>query len=531
MNGGRLDMHYKINFHFTNKCDMACKHCFGVMNETEPENVLEVFKRLKYLTNSVNLAGGEIFLNIDLLHSIIQQAVIDKIHVSIVSNGLNLLNHLDDARVLYILKHIYQLGISIDSFNDEINQVIGRKTLNLQKLISLSKICKTNQVLLKINTVVTKVNLHERMVDKIEMLSLDTWKIIQVFSQNDRVMISNDQFEIFVRENSQSTINIKEELSEGITCSYAMINGQGQLYLNSEVIDGFNLIDFITEHRKESSKLFNEVLIKNGFVTEKYFSRYRVEEKLVKFDLKKFNQSVSKRTKKDKNILFIDVEGITPRDYETKKYPHLTLGFKPVLYTGLILNNDLEHIKSISDYLNPKDNIIQCMVKNDKTTLAHFYQKLAKEIINSKVGWIVSSGKDSELTFFQEMVYYANLSRNEFEYILDLMNNMFDIQDIVKSKILDIDSKVQSSRRILNYLNEYRSDLFPYKRNGEKDDASSFNVSKELASLYLIPHKFTKEQIRELIEKNTSYCFEDVFDDVKLFKTYHSFKNLQEVLI
>lgn len=523
-------MHYKINFHFTDKCDMACKHCFGLINKTEPEKILEVFKKIKYLTNSVNLAGGEVFLDIDLLYSIIKQSVLDKLNISIVTNGLKLLNHLEDERIIYILKHIYQLGISIDSFDDKTNQIIGRKTLDLNKLKKLSNICKDNHVQLKINTVVTQVNMSDIMVDKINTLFPDIWKIIQVYSNDNHIMISMDQFQSFIENNKSDAFKIKEEISNGITCSYVMINGLGQLYLNSDIINGFYLIEFVEQNRKMSSKQFEIILNENGFSSEKYNMRYQNDNKSIKFDLSKFYKKQKNRFNDGSNILFLDVEGITPREYQTNKYKQLSMCFKPVLYTGEIINENHEHLNTIKGYLKPQDFIISKMMSDDKRVLSVFYKEAARSIIDSKIGLVVSSAGESEQLFFQEMIYYGNLSRKDYEYISDLMNNIFDIQMIAREGILEIESNVQASRRVLEYLHNYKSDLFPYIRNGEKDSDSSFSVSKELSKIYLEPLKFTSEQILEKLDKYTHYCLEDVFDDYKLFKTYHSMKNLQELL-
>jgi len=509
---------------------MACKHCFGKINDSEPTGVLDVFKKIKFLTNSVNLAGGEVFLNIDLLYDIIKQAVHDRLNISIITNGLVLLDHLEDVRVIYILKHIYQIGISVDSFNDNINSQIGRTTLDIDKLRVLSKICELNRTQLKIVTVVSQANKAEKMVETISALNPNTWKIIQVYCIENNVEISTDQFKSFIDNNQSDNLKIKIELSEGITGSYAMINGLGHLYLNSEFIDGFNLIDFVDNYRRQSSKEFETVLNERGFDSAKYFTRYNNIDRLIVFDSKKFTERASKRYHGGSNILFIDVEGITPRDYQVNSNRNLTKGFKPILYTGLIINENHEILTNISGYLHPQDYIIRIMSNNEKQVLSDFYHEVAKLIIDFKIGLVVSSAKNSEVSFFQELIYYGRLNRFQFEYISELMNNIFDIQSIKSSGIIDFQAKILASRNILNYLNEYRSDLFPYVRNGIKDLSSSFDVSKDLADLYLKPYKYSNLQIEKILEQIKFYCFDDVYDDWKLFNSYYSMLNLQEIL-
>lgn len=508
---------------------MACKHCFGLMNETEPSEVLEVFKQLKWLTNSVNLAGGEVFLNIDLLHSLIKQAVKDHLQVSIITNGLKLLNHLDDERVTFILKHIYQLGLSIDSFKEQTNRCIGRTTLDMIKLKKLVTICNTNRVKVKINTVVSQKNMNEVMVNNIIDIHPNSWKIIQVFSQDNGILVNTHQFRSFIDKNKTDAIDIKIEKSEGITESYAMINGHGKLFLNSKVVDGFDLIPFTDEFKQKSSLKYSELLMESGFDQEKYFSRYTFNPQDIKLDVKKFIKKAKKRVIQGTNVLFIDVEGITARPHQSEKYPNLTMGFKPVLYTGIILNENLEIVDILSDYLNPKDEIIKKLFNNDKPILSLFYKKIATEITNSNIGLVVSSATDSEKTFFQEMIYYGNLNRKEYEYISELMNNIFDIQSIKTEGIVEIDSHKIASRNLLQLLNDFRSDLFGYVRNGEKDLFSSGRVSNELVKIYLEPKTFNDKLIEKIMSKNVEYCLEDVYDDLKLFKTYWSMTNLNEL--
>ena len=510
---------------------MACKHCFGLMNETEPSEVLEVFKRIKWLTNSVNLAGGEVFLNIDLLYSLIKQAVKDHLQVSIITNGLRLLNHLDDEKIIFILKHIYQIGISIDSFEKQTNQLIGRTDLDQSKLKKLVSICESNRVKVKINTVVTQRNMNEVMVNRIIDIHPNSWKIIQVFSHDEATVVNANQFQTFIDQNKTDLIDIKVEKSEGITESYAMINGHGKLFLNSKVVEGFDLIQFTDEHKRTSSTKYHEILIENGFDQEKYFSRYTINPLDIKLDVAKFIKKAKKRVNEGNNILFIDVEGITPRPHQTEKYHNLTTGFKPVLYTGLILNLDSEIIDVVSDYVNPKDEVIKKMSNNDKTVLSVFYKKIVRIIINSRIGLVVSSAMESEKAFFQEMIYYGNLSRKEYEYITELMNNMFDIQSIKTEGILRINSEKIASRNILQLLSDYRSDLFVYGRNGDKDLFSSGRVSNELVKVYLEHKKLSDDTITRIMAKNIEYCFEDVYDDLKLYKTYWSMSNLYELTL
>jgi radical S-adenosyl methionine domain-containing protein 2 len=153
-----------------------------MMNESLNNDVLKTFNALTKLTNAINFAGGEVFLDIDKLHEMVQLGLKKSIQMSIISNGYQLLKHLDDPKIHFILKHIDKLGISLDSFNETTNGSIGRKTLDLKSLIKVSNLCRQYRTKLKINTVVSKLNHYEHMVDAIEQISPDVWKIIEVYS-------------------------------------------------------------------------------------------------------------------------------------------------------------------------------------------------------------------------------------------------------------------------------------------------------------------------------------------------------------
>lgn len=506
---------------------MHCHHCYGMMNEDKSMNVIDTFMSLTRLTNSINLAGGEVFMNIDELYEIVKLGVGKSVHLSIISNGFKLLNHLEDEKVLYILKHIYKLGISIDSFDDSTNDLIGRKTLDITKLVKLSSICRSFRTKLKINTVVTKHNLGESIVDKIVLISPNQWKIIEVYTKKEDEKISISSFTEFCFRNNDDRLNISIENAEKLTVSYVMINGKGNLFIDNNEIESVNVNALGLDKSINPWDEFYNALVQNGFNEEAYMSRYSSSKEAVTMDLRSFNKKANRRLNQGENILFIDVEGITPRPGEIRRNPILTFGFKALLYTGLIINNDQEIIRTVQDFLKPDDCIITKMYENDVSIFNEFYTKVARVLLDNNIGLIVVSGIETELSFFEELMLYAELKRDEFEKIRDLANNMFDIQQIKAKDILKMEIKKTSSRNVLQELNAYRSDLFPYTREVEKNEFSSKEVSCDLIKLYVDPSKNLVKQTSDIIDEILFYCLDDVFDDYKLFVTYKSMKNIR----
>ena len=83
---------------------MSCHYCYGMMNESLNNDVLKTFNTLTKLTNAINFAGGEVFLDIDTLHEMVQLGLKKSIQMSIISNGYQLLKHLDDPKIPFYLK-------------------------------------------------------------------------------------------------------------------------------------------------------------------------------------------------------------------------------------------------------------------------------------------------------------------------------------------------------------------------------------------------------------------------------------------
>ena len=61
--------------------------------------------------------------------------------------------------------------------------------------MKVSNLCRNNtEQNSKINTVVSK-NHYEQMVDAIEQISPDVWKIIEVYSDKDEIKLTIDEYD------------------------------------------------------------------------------------------------------------------------------------------------------------------------------------------------------------------------------------------------------------------------------------------------------------------------------------------------
>lgn len=192
----------------------------------------------------VNFAGGEPLLN-QHLGEYLRHARQLGLKTSIITNG---------SLIRRTWLHAYgpfidQVGISIDSLDDDVNKEIGRgygKHVHTTRR-AIGWVQSLNQELgldikLKLNTVVLKNNHTEDWNSFLQDLAPLRWKVFKVLSiegENDHsyddLAITDQQFQAFV-ERHESLANhgvvMAPENNEEMTLSYVMMTPDGKLYQN-----------------------------------------------------------------------------------------------------------------------------------------------------------------------------------------------------------------------------------------------------------------------------------------------------------
>ena len=169
-----MNYHYSVvNFHIVNSCNYACRYCFGKFGDKsylslpEAEHVVagiaDYFRVSGISQGRINLAGGE-----PLLYPRLDE-LIDCIHnkgiaVSIVTNG----SLLTPSRIGSWRGKVTCIGLSVDALSPEVNRAIGRccrgEVKDLTHWTALADACHEAHIALKINTVVSKLNLQEDLL-------------------------------------------------------------------------------------------------------------------------------------------------------------------------------------------------------------------------------------------------------------------------------------------------------------------------------------------------------------------------------
>jgi radical S-adenosyl methionine domain-containing protein 2 len=241
-----------VNYHIWRTCNMKCKFCFATYDSVLPGHVrrgipvLEARRLIEALRDAgfkkITFAGGEPTLCPWLAEAVAHAKEVG-FKTAIVSNGSRLSGDL----ISLLAPNLDWIALSIDSALPDTNALNGRAVaghwvLAIADLYKIADELRKCGVRLKVNTVVTRHNCEERVVDVIARVRPERWKIMRVLriaGENDRkfddLEISENQFKHFLDINRQvpsGTTRIAEDNLDMIA-SYVMIDPAGRFIDNS----------------------------------------------------------------------------------------------------------------------------------------------------------------------------------------------------------------------------------------------------------------------------------------------------------
>lgn len=242
-----------VNYHLWEPCNMRCGFCFATFQDVKKsilpkghlpkEESLTLIKKLAVAGFSkITFAGGEPTL-CPWINELIQEAKNNGLTTMIVTNG----SQLTTSFLKENQGKLDWITLSIDSLHEETNiktgrALFGKRPFSTDKYKELVIEIKKYGYGLKINTVVSKYNKDENLIDFIEFAEPKRWKLFQVLpvvGQNDNkvddFLISDDEFKIFIDKNQtkNETIDIVPETNNEMKGSYAMIDPAGRFFDNS----------------------------------------------------------------------------------------------------------------------------------------------------------------------------------------------------------------------------------------------------------------------------------------------------------
>jgi len=234
-----------VNYHFTRKCNKTCGFCFHTEKSSHVATEEEMKRGLWLLKQAgmkkINFAGGEPSLYPQKLAMLVEFCKVDLAleSVSIISNGTLLTKKWLEKNGEFI----DVLGISCDSFDEKINNAIGRGTdENVEQLFRIRDWCRELGIKFKLNTVVCSFNWQEDMAATIERLEPFRWKCFQVLEVQDendadiadtelnkrkrnaqRFIISDEQFAAFCRKHEHLKCFVPES-NQLMASSYLIVD-------------------------------------------------------------------------------------------------------------------------------------------------------------------------------------------------------------------------------------------------------------------------------------------------------------------
>lgn len=233
-------MRYVVNLHLLEQCNYRCKHCFAHFDSGTVLSVRDWKAIIDNITESIavsrfNLAGGEPLLYPGL-DELIEYINAKDSAVSLITNGYLL----SEDRIKNFGGNVAMIGLSIDALEPELLIKLGRCTQNQNVLdpkrcIALCKRIQKKRIPLKINTVVSKLNLNEDFTGFMRTIRPDRWKLLKMkrFSDkrfdNSALEVSDSEFSRFCAKHKAiphiSEVSLKN--------AYIMVDAGGRLVDNT----------------------------------------------------------------------------------------------------------------------------------------------------------------------------------------------------------------------------------------------------------------------------------------------------------
>ncbi len=238
-----------VNYHLWQPCNMRCTYCFATFHDVVAdvlpkghlprEESLRVVEVLADRFAKVTFAGGEPML-CPWLPELIRAAKQRGATTMLVTNG----TRLTQPWITAMAGELDWITLSIDSASNETHRLLGRavggKAITAADYAVTAAWAQIAGMRLKVNTVVTSLNVGEDMSNLIAALRPERWKILQVLpieGQNDGkvepLLCTPGDFEAFVERHrglEDKGITLVPEDNYAIRGTYAMVDPAGRFF-------------------------------------------------------------------------------------------------------------------------------------------------------------------------------------------------------------------------------------------------------------------------------------------------------------
>ena len=283
----------KVNLHVCEHCNYHCMHCFAKFGCTKMLNVETWSKIVENVMKSgrvaeINIAGGEPLLHPQMME-IVDVVRSYGVPVSLVTNGSLMTNDWIQQN-----GHKFKtIGFSIDALTPELQRTVGRCTASGgvispeefgEKIVLLREV--NPEIRIKVNTVISKVNLLDNLAEYVKSWQIDRWKLLkmQIFDDgvhcNAGIAVSDQEYDRYA-ENVLASFGMAFD-SEQVLYQAGKMEIVAERFLKGGYLmigaNGFLLDDTKNESYTRvcdcRSESFAEGLKKLTFYEELYTSRY-----------------------------------------------------------------------------------------------------------------------------------------------------------------------------------------------------------------------------------------------------------------
>lgn len=241
---GGLPVPLNVSWHLWPDCNLECTYCYATFRDIprtlsadEAIRVLDLFHAAG--TEKVTFVGGEPML-CPHLDELIAHAKKIGLVTMLVTNGTRLVGE----RLRRIVPLLDWVSLSIDASTPELMAAMGRGNAAFWKhcVRCWKELAEFPHLRLKINTVVTRQNLHDDMRPLIRELAPARWKVFQVLpvrGQNDGkvepLLITPDEFAGYIARHrvlDAEGLGPVAEDNRALTGTYLMLDALGRLFSN-----------------------------------------------------------------------------------------------------------------------------------------------------------------------------------------------------------------------------------------------------------------------------------------------------------
>lgn len=238
--------HFAVNYHILAPCNMSCGGCFAHFHGDsstglQPPMIRATIRRIGYLARNYKLrkmtfSGGEPTL-LKELPDYLAVARDAGFITCLITNGSRLTPNL----MRKIGPNLDWLGLSVDSLDSEINRALGRVVSGVPLEVGQYSRAVTLggewgcQV--KINTVVSRLNMNDLLASWIDSVQPTRWKImewLEISGENDtfrRMRVTQQELERYCSRNRRDCMVV--ETARSMVDSYFMISPSGRIVSNS----------------------------------------------------------------------------------------------------------------------------------------------------------------------------------------------------------------------------------------------------------------------------------------------------------